>query len=330
MTAFFVTLLAGRLDARSGHRRRQRPAHAATCRRPRPPSRRSSPARSARPSPPAPNACPCCRSACSPTRCSWAASPSSWRSPRWSSTCRRRTTLLGTAAARRHHPAAHRAVPAGGVGGRRALPRHVCVDGRDLGPWAGVAGTGDADGEVMRMKTRAAARPHDPQGRGHYSADGTAWYDDRRGAWFPLTEVTDVLEVRLEDVGAGSWLASLLTVLGTQNGAAYCRFTAAPRADQGPGWYASPTFTRVRSLPTTYRRGRTGPRACARRSRRWPPTCGSTAGARRPRAPHHDAVQASSAGLGKAGSARPAPVRRGRRPDGARHPLARVVGPAKR
>lgn len=99
------------------------------------------------------------------------------------------------------------------------------------------------------MKTRAAARPHDPQGRGHYSTDGTAWYDNRRGAWFPLTEVTDVLEVRLEDAGAGSWLASLLTVLGTQNGAAYCRFTAAPRADQGPSWYASPTFTRVRSLP---------------------------------------------------------------------------------
>jgi hypothetical protein len=100
----------------------------------------------------------------------------------------------------------------------------------------------------MRMKVRAP-RPRDPQGRGHYSADGKAWHDDQRAAWFPLTEVTDVLEVRLEDVGAGSWLAGLLTVLSSQNGAAYCRFTAAPRAGQGPGWYSSGTFSRVRSLP---------------------------------------------------------------------------------
>lgn len=110
------------------------------------------------------------------------------------------------------------------------------------------------------MKTRAAARPHDPQGRGHYSTDGTAWYDNRRGAWFPLTEVTDVLEVRLEDASAGSWLASLLTVLGTQNGAAYCRFTAAPRADHRPSWYASPTFTRVRSTTLFKRRRPDGER----------------------------------------------------------------------
>lgn len=58
---------------------------------PRPPPRSpaSSPARSARPWPHAPTTPLCARSACSPTTCSSQASPSSWSSPRRSSTRRR-------------------------------------------------------------------------------------------------------------------------------------------------------------------------------------------------------------------------------------------------
>lgn len=64
------------------------PCTTRTSPRPRPRSPASSPARSAPPSPPAPTMRPCATSACSPTPCSWRASPSSSPSPRPSFTRR--------------------------------------------------------------------------------------------------------------------------------------------------------------------------------------------------------------------------------------------------
>ena len=87
----------------------------------------------------------------------------------------------------------------------------------------------------------------DAQGPGRYAEDGTAWYDEPRGAWFPLTEIRDELEVQTEDVGARWWLAGVLSTLASQNGVAYTRFVASSRDDTGPR-YESDTFPRLRGV----------------------------------------------------------------------------------
>jgi hypothetical protein len=99
---------------------------------------------------------------------------------------------------------------------------------------------------LLRRKTRP------PQGPGHYSVDGSAWFDEGSDQWLRVKAEEDSLVIELEDLGATSWWAGILTTLGSQYGSTYSRFVGhAVSAD--PRWptytLAGPSFPRVRSLP---------------------------------------------------------------------------------
>jgi hypothetical protein len=79
-----------------------------------------------------------------------------------------------------------------------------------------------------------------PRGPGRYSGDGRWWWDDGQGRWFRLIDQDDVLEVKAEDVGGTSLVASLLTTLSSQYGNAY-RFVARARSAD-PRW---PTYAQA-------------------------------------------------------------------------------------
>jgi hypothetical protein len=91
-----------------------------------------------------------------------------------------------------------------------------------------------------------------PRGPGHYSQDGSWWWDDHQHRWFRVTDQEDVLEIEAEDVGGISLAASLLTTLSSQYGNGYFRFVAqAHSAD--PRWptyaVAGVTFPGTRPSP---------------------------------------------------------------------------------
>jgi hypothetical protein len=68
------------------------------------------------------------------------------------------------------------------------------------------------------------------RGPGHYSGDGRRWWDDCHRRWFPVTDKQDELEVEVEDLGATSLPARLLTSLVTQYGTSYFRFVGRARS----------------------------------------------------------------------------------------------------
>jgi hypothetical protein len=69
-----------------------------------------------------------------------------------------------------------------------------------------------------------------PRGPGHYSDDGRRWWEDSLGRWFPVTDQEDQLEIEVEDLGATSLPARLLTTLFTQYGTPYYRFVGRARS----------------------------------------------------------------------------------------------------
>jgi len=84
-----------------------------------------------------------------------------------------------------------------------------------------------------------------PRGRGHYSDDGSRWWDDTQQHWFRTTDDTDVLEIDVEDAGHTSMLRSIATTLTGQYGAQSYRFVGRARSGD-PRWadftVASGTF----------------------------------------------------------------------------------------
>ena len=89
------------------------------------------------------------------------------------------------------------------------------------------------------------------RGRGHYSADRRRWWDDSEQQWLDLDSSQDTAEITLEDSGGESWISSILTTLGAQDGNGYYRFVAvAKSADTRWPVYRIPgdTFPAVRGF----------------------------------------------------------------------------------
>jgi hypothetical protein len=89
-----------------------------------------------------------------------------------------------------------------------------------------------------RGKRAAAERTGPPQGSGHYSADGRMWWDDVKRRWFGISEGDDSLEIQVEEIGARSFLRSLLSTLSGSYGSAYFWFVGDARSAD-PRW---PTY----------------------------------------------------------------------------------------
>ena len=89
-------------------------------------------------------------------------------------------------------------------------------------------------------------------GPGHYDRDRTFWCDHASGRWYPVGPGRDELDIELQDAGATSWHAALLTVLGSVQGGATLRFVGrvrAPDRRDRPSTVRGDTFLRPRSLP---------------------------------------------------------------------------------
>src|SRR5664279_6041823 len=86
---------------------------------------------------------------------------------------------------------------------------------------------------------------HPARGPGHYSADRHRWWDEREQQWLQLGDTSDTLEIELTDAGGESWIASILTVLGSQNGSGYYRFVGVARS-------ADPRWPTYRTLGDTF------------------------------------------------------------------------------
>jgi hypothetical protein len=73
-----------------------------------------------------------------------------------------------------------------------------------------------------------------PAHRAAESADGSPWRDAQLDTWLDATQPTPTLEIVLENLGARSWLRSLLLTLGSQSGTQQCRFVARENDALGP------------------------------------------------------------------------------------------------
>jgi hypothetical protein len=76
----------------------------------------------------------------------------------------------------------------------------------------------------MTVSTNAPAvsPPHRPAEPG----DAAPWRDGQLGAWFDATQPPPSVEIVLENLGASSWLRSLLLTLSSPSGTQQCRFVA--------------------------------------------------------------------------------------------------------
>lgn len=77
-----------------------------------------------------------------------------------------------------------------------------------------------------------------PTRRGHYSADGSRWWDDEASQWYEVGPEVDTLVIGLEDHGHATVLRSLATTLTGPFGAQSFRFVARASSDD-PRW---PTY----------------------------------------------------------------------------------------
>ncbi|MFP5346010.1 MAG: hypothetical protein ACLGIA_03150 [Actinomycetes bacterium] len=86
--------------------------------------------------------------------------------------------------------------------------------------------------------------------RGRYCDQLTHWFDETQQQWFPASGEQENLEIDLEDVGARSRTASLLTTLVSQNGSTLMRFVGRVRTEDGRTYsVGGPMFSRPRSIP---------------------------------------------------------------------------------
>jgi hypothetical protein len=58
------------------------------------------------------------------------------------------------------------------------------------------------------------------QSTGHYSTDGTSWWDDQRQRWYRTTSDSDSLEITVEEIGQRSWFRALFSTLSGSYGSA--------------------------------------------------------------------------------------------------------------
>jgi hypothetical protein len=70
-----------------------------------------------------------------------------------------------------------------------------------------------------------------PQGTGHYSLDGSRWWDDRHQRWYSTMAGRDSLEITVEEIGQRSLLLALFGTLSGSYGSAYFWFVGTATSD---------------------------------------------------------------------------------------------------